>query len=183
MKSTWNLYEDQAHIARMNTINTTVSAEAPSAHYGMKEAFPKLMIGAIGVVFGDIGTSPLYALKESPRSAVPPRCRRTAHLRRAQPDLLVDDDGRHDQICLHHHARRQQGRRRQPRAARADRSADLGQAAAPQRWLLLGAVRDRPVLRRRDDHPGDLGAVGGRGPGDRQRRVPAATSCRSRSAS
>ena len=29
-----------------------------------KEQLTKLALGAIGVVFGDIGTSPLYALKE-----------------------------------------------------------------------------------------------------------------------
>src|SRR4051794_15776404 len=29
------------------------------------ESLPALAIGAIGVVFGDIGTSPLYSLKES----------------------------------------------------------------------------------------------------------------------
>jgi KUP system potassium uptake protein len=29
------------------------------------KAFAALAIGAIGVVFGDIGTSPLYALKEA----------------------------------------------------------------------------------------------------------------------
>ena len=33
--------------------------------HGPKEALPKLMIGAIGVVYGDIGTSPLYTMKES----------------------------------------------------------------------------------------------------------------------
>ena len=32
---------------------------------GPKERLPILMLGAIGVVYGDIGTSPLYALKES----------------------------------------------------------------------------------------------------------------------
>ena len=37
---------------------------APVSH-GPKEALPKLMLGAIGVVYGDIGTSPLYTLKES----------------------------------------------------------------------------------------------------------------------
>ena len=30
-----------------------------------KDSFAVLMLGAIGVVFGDIGTSPLYAMKES----------------------------------------------------------------------------------------------------------------------
>jgi KUP system potassium uptake protein len=33
--------------------------------HGPREALPKLMIGAIGVVYGDIGTSPLYTMKES----------------------------------------------------------------------------------------------------------------------
>ncbi|MEY2715627.1 MAG: hypothetical protein RIT24_1970, partial [Planctomycetota bacterium] len=39
------------------------------SHQRTKHLSPKalaaLTIGAIGVVFGDIGTSPLYALKES----------------------------------------------------------------------------------------------------------------------
>ena len=30
-----------------------------------KHSLPALMLGAIGVVYGDIGTSPLYAMKES----------------------------------------------------------------------------------------------------------------------
>jgi KUP system potassium uptake protein len=38
--------------------------DAPAAH-GTQEGLPALALGAIGVVFGDIGTSPLYALKES----------------------------------------------------------------------------------------------------------------------
>ena len=33
--------------------------------HGPDETLPKLMLGAIGVVYGDIGTSPLYAMKES----------------------------------------------------------------------------------------------------------------------
>ncbi len=37
---------------------------APS-HHGPSEALPKLMLGSIGVVYGDIGTSPLYTMKES----------------------------------------------------------------------------------------------------------------------
>ena len=35
------------------------------AHHGPRETLPKLMLGAIGVVYGDIGTSPLYTMKES----------------------------------------------------------------------------------------------------------------------
>ncbi|MBC9031897.1 potassium transporter Kup [Sphingomonas sp. JC676] len=37
-------------------------AEEPHGHH---DSLPTLAVGAIGVVFGDIGTSPLYALKES----------------------------------------------------------------------------------------------------------------------
>ena len=36
-----------------------------SAHAAPRDRLPVLMLGAIGVVYGDIGTSPLYALKES----------------------------------------------------------------------------------------------------------------------
>src|ERR1700752_4954749 len=34
-------------------------------HHGPQDSLGTLALGAIGVVFGDIGTSPLYALKES----------------------------------------------------------------------------------------------------------------------
>ena len=47
------------------TADNIVPAEAADSHHGPKEALPKLMLGAIGVVYGDIGTSPLYAMKES----------------------------------------------------------------------------------------------------------------------
>src|SRR6478609_432063 len=40
-----------------------VFSEIPT--HAPTERLPKLMLGAIGVVYGDIGTSPLYALKES----------------------------------------------------------------------------------------------------------------------
>ncbi|MET0309371.1 MAG: potassium transporter Kup [Sphingomonas sp.] len=39
--------------------------EDPQHAHGHHESLPTLAVGAIGVVFGDIGTSPLYALKES----------------------------------------------------------------------------------------------------------------------
>ena len=42
------------------------SEETPHSHGAhVQEPLPLLALGAIGVVFGDIGTSPLYALKES----------------------------------------------------------------------------------------------------------------------
>ncbi len=40
-------------------------AAATPAPHSPEEPLPKLMLGAIGVVYGDIGTSPLYAMKES----------------------------------------------------------------------------------------------------------------------
>ncbi len=48
-----------------NSLNASPAADAAPSHHGPKDRLPVLMLGAIGVVFGDIGTSPLYALKES----------------------------------------------------------------------------------------------------------------------
>jgi KUP system potassium uptake protein len=48
----------------MDTAAALPQDPAPPAH-GPSEALPKLMLGAIGVVYGDIGTSPLYTMKES----------------------------------------------------------------------------------------------------------------------
>jgi len=43
-----------------------IATNAPDrARHGPAEPLPKLMLGAIGVVYGDIGTSPLYTMKES----------------------------------------------------------------------------------------------------------------------
>ena len=44
---------------------TANAAPAASVDHGPKDGLPTLMIGAIGVVYGDIGTSPLYTMKES----------------------------------------------------------------------------------------------------------------------
>src|SRR5438128_1213838 len=66
IESTWNLYASAGHIARMTTLDSTPSVgdSAPVPHQP-NEGMSKLMLGAIGVVYGDIGTSPLYAMKES----------------------------------------------------------------------------------------------------------------------
>jgi KUP system potassium uptake protein len=42
-----------------------LTASDIAEQHGPSETLPKLMLGAIGVVYGDIGTSPLYAMKES----------------------------------------------------------------------------------------------------------------------
>jgi len=64
IKSTWNLYALRAHMAGMATLSPTLEPAEPdgSAHHvsGSRAA---LTLGALGVVFGDIGTSPLYAFQ------------------------------------------------------------------------------------------------------------------------
>jgi KUP system potassium uptake protein len=42
-----------------------LTADNVATRQGPNETLPKLMLGAIGVVYGDIGTSPLYTMKES----------------------------------------------------------------------------------------------------------------------
>jgi hypothetical protein len=44
-------------------VSTSAAAEEP--------ARGALMLGALGVVFGDIGTSPIYAFRESLRASAP----------------------------------------------------------------------------------------------------------------
>jgi KUP system potassium uptake protein len=48
-----------------------VPVEAEQANGGRKEGFWALALGSVGVVFGDIGTSPLYALREALAHARP----------------------------------------------------------------------------------------------------------------
>ena len=43
----------------------TAASTSHGAAHGKKDSLPVLMLGAVGVVYGDIGTSPLYAMKES----------------------------------------------------------------------------------------------------------------------
>ncbi len=48
----------------------TTRSHAEQRHeHGRKSSYLTLMIGSIGVVYGDIGTSPLYAFKESAKAA------------------------------------------------------------------------------------------------------------------
>ena len=44
---------------------TDQPSETPGHEAGSHGKLPVLALGALGVVFGDIGTSPIYALKES----------------------------------------------------------------------------------------------------------------------
>jgi KUP system potassium uptake protein len=45
--------------------STDAAAPASDGHHHGKEGMLKLSVGAIGIVFGDIGTSPLYAFRET----------------------------------------------------------------------------------------------------------------------
>jgi KUP system potassium uptake protein len=47
------------------TSNTMLRVKEPAVDHSPKDTLPKLMLGAVGIVYGDIGTSPLYAMKES----------------------------------------------------------------------------------------------------------------------
>ena len=52
----------------MNTTTASATQDANATQSGSghaKASFWTLMLGSVGVVYGDIGTSPLYALKES----------------------------------------------------------------------------------------------------------------------
>src|SRR5690242_2071340 len=50
----------------------TTALATPPEHQAPSASFWKLTLGSIGVVYGDIGTSPLYALRESVLAAVGP---------------------------------------------------------------------------------------------------------------
>jgi len=112
--------------------------EIAGFHHGPQEGLPKLMLGAIGVVYGDIGTSPLYALQ----ATLDPRY----HLHTIVTDLYgivslifwsfifvitikyvlivmrCDNKGEGGSLALYALISRRLG------------------AASPQRWLLLGAL-------------------------------------------
>src|SRR3954465_1818764 len=47
----------------------SVHAEQTSTHAVESGMRPALLLGALGVVFGDIGTSPIYAFRESLKAA------------------------------------------------------------------------------------------------------------------
>ena len=119
------------------------AAETPAANgHGETHStagFKVLTLGSIGVVYGDIGTSPLYAL---PRSG---RCRRrpAAHsgeasrVRRPVADPLGADPRRDAQIRPHPAARRQQRRGRHAGADGAG-ATRLGQGCSS--IMLLGMI-------------------------------------------
>src|SRR5512146_3140165 len=56
--------DDDAAVSRSAASDAAQPAEAPKADAERKRNLGRLAVAAIGVVYGDIGTSPLYTLKE-----------------------------------------------------------------------------------------------------------------------
>ena len=145
----------------------TVTPVATAGHSTQLPAAATL--GALGVVYGDIGTSPLYALKEAAKAATHggPLTHRSRP-RRGVADPVGADPDHLDQIRAFDPARGQPRRRRHRRAAgvaaRAPcASRNMARATAGRR-----PCRRRPALWRRRDHAGDLGAQRHRRPEGRR---------------
>jgi hypothetical protein len=133
-------------------------------HHHMHGSVWKLSIAALGVVFGDIGTSPLYALREcfSPASHISVTAANVLGLLSLffwSLTLVVTV-----KYVLVHHARGQRGRGRHPRPARARDPEAAAAAKTGARRARRGALRRSAALRRRHDHAGDLRALRRRGP-------------------
>ena len=128
---------------------------------------PALLLATIGVVFGDIGTSPLYALKETFAGHHPIHVTQASVLgvlslifwtiimlvsiKYVIVIMRADNQGEGGSLALLALRQRADGGR-------------------PRRLVhhLAGHLRRGAVLRRQHDHAGDLGAVRGRRPeGDR----------------
>ena len=146
---------------------------------GRRAAKLKLAVGAIGIVFGDIGTSPIYAFRETfvgthklaiddvhilgVVSLIFWSMTIVVSLQYVTILLRADNKGEGGTLALVAMIGRYIGG---SRVELADGAARRGRHVA--------------VLRRQHDHAGDLGAFGGRGP--RQSSKPAARDgwCRSR---
>ena len=119
-----------------------------------------LALTALGVVYGDIGTSPLYAFQvalDRHRPSGPDRGRRSRH---RVVDLLGADGDGVAEIRHLRAARRQRRRRRHSGAAVAGRgrpSRQWRQASGPRSARCGGC---RVALRRRRHYAGDFGALG-----------------------
>ena len=137
-----------------------------------------LAFGALGVVFGDIGTSPLYAFRESfEHQELDGRPVNASASRRIAFWALI--------IIISHQvpgardAGRQPRRGRDPRADRAGHAEERVRPSGRGGLVMLG-VFGTPALRRRTDHAGDLGAQRGRGVRGRVVRRSRTASSRSR---
>ncbi len=141
-------------------VEITMDASNRDIHRSRK-AMTRFALGALGVVYGDIGTSPLYTMKETfgPQGIARLDGQRARH---SFAGVLVADSRGVGEIRRLHHARRQQGRRRHHGA---DRTRATQRARRHARTLVdrhARPVRRVAVFRRWRDHAGDDGAVGRR---------------------
>ena len=139
------------------------SGDSHGGGHAPKGGIGLLTLGALGVVYGDIGTSPLYAVRESfgeAHDVAATEANVLGLLSLITWSLIIVITIKYLVFVL-----------------RADNDGEGGilaltSLATPKgnpTVATLGADPDRPVrhgaaLRRRDHHPGDLGAVRGRGP-------------------
>ncbi len=150
----------------MTSITATAEA-APSAHHGPKEALPALMLGAIGVVFGDIGTSPLYAMKESfigPHPLAADQVHIFGVLSLIFWTLMLVVTVKYVAVTMRAHNKGEGGSFALLALISQDRRGRQMDRWAGHAWRSGG----RSLLRRRDHHAGDFGAVRSRGPGGRR---------------
>ena len=111
-------------------------------------AFWKLVLGSVGVVYGDIGTSPLYALREALHAAGRDGLDRERGDRHRLAAALDADPDRHAQVRRPDPARRQPRRGRHAVAARARPARGRPAHAAPLRARRRSARRCSTATRR-----------------------------------
>ena len=134
-----------------------------------QQSLSVLMIGALGVVYGDIGTSPIYAFREalhaSAGGGTVSRLDVLGVLSLIVWALTMIVTVKYVVFVLRADNRGEGGTLSLMALARGSLSA-RGRRHPDGRYL-----RRRAVLRRCDHHAGDLGAVGGRGPGGGHPRI------------
>ena len=151
----------------MDDIETTEASIAADRHsHAARKSF--LALGALGVVYGDIGTNPLFAMREVVHRPAPRGTDRSQRRRPALPHGLVVARGRHAEVPDAGDAGRQ---RRRGWAAGLVRAGGREGRRCP--WPAVGvrarrAVRGGAPLRRRYGDARHLGA--GRPGGDDGRR-------------
>ena len=160
----------------MTTVPDSGAAVAPEAPAhgtaGGRRALAATALGALGVVYGDIGTSPLYALKEcfAPEYGLAP----TAPTCWA---CCRSSSGRSTSSCRSSTSPSSCRPTTGARAAswRCWRCCGRAAGAAGCYRMLIGhrPVRRGAALRRRRHHAGDLGPRRGRGPRSRDAAAPA----------
>ena len=139
-------------------------AERPAGHHP-QSSLVKLAAGAVGIVFGDIGTSPIYAFRETFHghhrlfggdleilgvlSLIFWSMMIVVTIKYVAVIMRADNKGEGGSLAL---------------LALINRKSESGKRKMDGRDHPARRVRLRPLLRRFDDHPGDFGPVRGRGP-------------------